>query len=361
MVDFNGLFPGFKNFALKHTLLYVDIISTIRPTPYRVFRPIVFLPKLPYTMSKGTRMTRNYHYTFFRFLIVGAWLVCTPLVLCAQEKLPKNLRKAAQATTTPSAVQPWATHFSPNVGLPPSSHLMLPPAVQPPKPIKAPSHRKIKRLVRRQEKQGVPRFTALRRAVEELGTQPSSPWPKTVEGELTVPNLEGLTLDGYQETLPFLPIPTNKIYLYRGMGLDEPALRNVLQQGLRVQDVTNEANALELQTRLLSAGTMPLTRKLLEPHNRKQIYLAVNAEYVLHFAYIHSFKEGKIPVVVVVKSSWRNGDHDHVITQDIPAEDFVEVAALIQGPYNEPIWCKVSLAPDGTSFIFAPYQLSSQP
>ena len=195
---------------------------------------------------------------------------------------------------------------------------------------------------------------ALRR-VAELRQSGNKGWVKTMPQALTTPHLTVLTLDGYAGDVPAsAPVPTNKIYLYRGMGLDENALRNVLKNGLRVQDAGKEANAIGVQMRLLSLGTMPATEDMIRQTDIKQTYLTPRANETLHFAYMHSFADGKIPVVVTVRN-WRKTNDHHVVAEDIPASDFVEVSALIKGPEGTPIWSRVQLAPDGESFIFTPY------
>jgi hypothetical protein len=204
-------------------------------------------------------------------------------------------------------------------------------------------------------RQGFSKTQAFRKVTEELGPRPSKAWPATTQGTLEVSSLQGLTLDGVTGKMPLLPIPSNRIYLYRGMGLDEDGLRGILQNGLRVEDVQASASAVDIQARLLSVGTMPVSADILTPFASKQIYLAPQADYALHFAYTNSFENGKIPVMVVVKSKWRNGNGNHVVTENIPADDFAEVAALVNGPTGTPIWCKVSLAQDGQGFVFAPY------
>ena len=195
---------------------------------------------------------------------------------------------------------------------------------------------------------------ALRRVVELRGLTPPKGWVKTTDQNITVPHLDGLTLDGYTGDFPSLPIPTNKIYLYRGMGLNEPALRNILQHGLRPQDTGSQANALGTQMRLLHMGTMPVTSNMLKDLEVKQTYLTPNAQETLHYAYLNSFEQGRIPVVVTVRG-WRKNDMHHVVREEIPPSDFVEVSALVQGPQGNPIWCRVTLAEDGHSFIITPY------
>ena len=198
---------------------------------------------------------------------------------------------------------------------------------------------------------------ALRRAVELRGMRPATPWPKTQpQAAITVSSMKGLTLDGFTGDVGRAPVPKNNIYLYRGMGLDEKALRNVLKNGLRARDTGSEANAVELQTRLVQGGTMPISSDLLKDMHTQQTNLTTDPQGTLHYVYLHSFTQGKVPVIVTVRN-WRPKGHNgyFVTKEDIPVSDFVEVSAFVQGPNNTPIWCRVSLAEDGHSLVFAPY------
>ena len=111
---------------------------------------------------------------------------------------------------------------------------------------------------------------------------------------------------------------------------------------------------LATQMRFAHMGTMPVSRQMLQDLDVRQTYLTPQAQETLHFAYMHSFEEGRIPVVVTVRG-WRKNNSYHVVLEDIPPSDFVEVSALIRGPQGTPIWCAVSLAEDGYSFVFTPY------
>lgn len=198
---------------------------------------------------------------------------------------------------------------------------------------------------------------ALRRAVELRGPRPANPWPKTQpQASITVSSMKGLTLDGFTGDMGRAPVPKNNIYLYRGMGLDENALRNVLKNGLRVQDTGAESNAVELQTRLMQGGSMPISSGLLKDMYAKQTNLTTDPQGTLHYANMHSFTDGKVPVIVTVRN-WRpKGYKGYFVTgKDIAVSDFVEVSAFVQGPNNIPLWCRVSLAEDGHSLVFAPY------
>lgn len=181
-------------------------------------------------------------------------------------------------------------------------------------------------------------------------------WPQVLkEGTITVPDFSGLTLDGFVGRLG-TPVPTSKIYLYRGMGLQEAGLRNILKNGLRPEDSGPMSNEVNVQTHLCSSGTMPTSSYVLEKIDTRQTFLATRAESTLHFAALNSFREGRIPVIVTVRN-WRTPDANGfvAIRETIPASDFTEVSAFIKGPDGEPLWCRVELAADGESFVFTPY------
>lgn len=181
-------------------------------------------------------------------------------------------------------------------------------------------------------------------------------WPQVIkEGAITVPDFNGLTLDGFMGRLG-TPIPTSKIYLYRGMGLQEAGLRNILKNGLRPEDSGSMSNEVNVQTHLCSSGTMPTSSYVLEKIDTRQTFLTTRAESTLHFAALNSFQEGRIPVIVTVRN-WRTPETSVfvAIRETIPASDFTEVSAFIKGPDGEPLWCRVELAADGESFVFTPY------
>ena len=93
-------------------------------------------------------------------------------------------------------------------------------------------------------------------------------WPQVIkEGAITVPDFNGLTLDGFMGSLG-TPIPTSKIYLYRGMGLQEAGLRNILKHGHRPEDSGSMSNEVNVQTHLCSSGPcqpLPMCWKKLTP------------------------------------------------------------------------------------------------
>ena len=279
-------------------------------------------------------------------LLGGFSLLPAQVVKQAGKQVPRALSQNAGAVS----VSAWK-HFKGAIPASAAAHQAAPAAS-----LKTKLARKYPGLVVQYERSinQRPLQQALRRAVELRGLSPSKGWVKTMPHSITVSSLDGLTLDGYTQVPPPMPIPTNNIYLYRGMGLNEAALRNVLINGLRPQDTGSSANAVGTQMRLLNMGTMPVSQEMLRDLQIKQTYLTHLSQETTHYAYLNSFKEGRIPVVVTVRG-WRKGNYHHVIAEDIPSSDFVEVSVLIQGPQGTPVWCRAQLAKDGHSFVFTPY------
>lgn len=289
------------------------------------------------------------------FLIVCCASAQAQFIKKGAEKIPQALGKtAAREITAVPAV--WAKY--PAIIPSSAAHISAIPAVTPPASLKARAAQKYPGAVVKYEQRvnGRSLQQALRRVAELRGGRPSNGWPETLPHSITVPDLEGLTLDGFAGKLPAPPVPTNNIYLYRGMGLDANALRNVLQNGLRPQDTGTDANALGTQMRLINMGTMPVTKAMLEELDVKQTNLAISSQETAHYAALYSFEEGRIPVMVTVRG-WRDRDYKgyHLIKKIIPPSDFVEVSIFVKGPSGEPQWCRVTLAEDGRSFVITPY------
>ena len=274
-------------------------------------------------------------------------------------KLPQALGKnaAREAAAIPAA---WSKY--PAILPAAAAHMPAAAPLAAPSSLKARAAQKFPGAVVKYEQRvnGLSLHKALRRVVELRGVRPPNGWPKTLPHSITVPDLTGLTLDGFTDILPAPPVPTNKIYLYRGMGLDGDALRNMLQNGLRPEDAGQNANDLGRLMRMGSMGTMPVTQDMMKDLDVKQINLATNSVEPASYAARNSFENGRIPVVVTVRG-WRNPNYQgyHLVTETIPPADFVEVSIFIQGPSGTPLWCRVTLAEDGHSFVIAPY--SKQP
>lgn len=193
---------------------------------------------------------------------------------------------------------------------------------------------------------GTPRITALRNTLE-AGYVPHryNPRPQLQEAnsfttadltEFAVPNTQG-------QTLPELPFQNQRGLIYRGMALDADgkAIRNILKNGLRTQDVGRESN-----TRLYSmAGPNSRSAAVRQP----LINLTDSGNDAVRWA--NRLRKEEILVVTVVKSN-RTGS---IITTptDIPVDAIYAQTALLK-VNGKPTWCKLEL--EGNDLRVTPYQ-----
>lgn len=148
---------------------------------------------------------------------------------------------------------------------------------------------------------------------------------------------------------PPFPFDNQRMLIYRGLALDTDgkAIRNILENGLRTQDVGREASTLALSL----AGPMSRSAAVRAPITN----LTDSASDAVMWAGIRLSK-GQIPVIVVVKSPQKG----NIITtsRDIPAEDIYAAVTLLN-VNGIPTWCKVELEGDG--FRITPYEPHSAP
>lgn len=240
-----------------------------------------------------------------------------------------------------------------------------------------------------QEKiKGLTHRQALREQLKLTGSHLARHWPfPTATSVLAVDHLDGLlierslqkkidtsTTEGLYmvaylgatevgESAPPFPIAYNGSRLFRGMSLDEAGLRNILENGIRREDIKKfgyRTNVLDLvigkEKRQALVGDVDVP--VWTTH-----YSSLAASHALG-----NSVEGKTPVVVTmigyqgrleakdpnVKDN--GGEWHHVkIYEDIPVDNILQVTALLKGPDGTPVWCKVSLALDGRLLI-EPYE-----
>ncbi|MDD7578168.1 MAG: hypothetical protein PUK24_01290 [Elusimicrobia bacterium] len=146
-----------------------------------------------------------------------------------------------------------------------------------------------------------------------------------------------------EQTLPEFPFQNQRGLIYRGMALDTKgkAIRNILENGLRTQDVGRESNTLLYSL----AGTNTRSAALRQP----LINLTDSGNDAVMWA--NRLRKNEILVVTVVKSS-RTGS---VITssKDIPATDIYAQTALLK-INGKLTWCKLEL--EGNDLRVTPYQ-----
>lgn len=183
--------------------------------------------------------------------------------------------------------------------------------------------------------------------LKQLGAvyTPKNPRPQLQEAnsftaadltEFAAPNIP-------EQTLPEFPFQNQRGLIYRGMALDTKgkAIRNILENGLRTQDVGRESNTLLYSL----AGTNTRSAAIRQP----LINLTDSGNDAVMWA--NRLRKNEILVVTVVKSS-RTGS---VITssKDIPATDIYAQTALLK-INGKLTWCKLEL--EGNDLRVTPYQ-----
>lgn len=207
-----------------------------------------------------------------------------------------------------------------------------------------------------QQALGIPKITAIRNTLN-AGYQISQTAPRPrLQETYSFPaadftRLIPAKLESGEEPV-LIPFQNQRGLIYRGLALnaDGAAVRNILKNGLRVQDVGKESNTLIASM----AGPMSRSAAVRAPITN----LTDAASSAVMWAE-KRLGDGQIPVITVVKST-QKGD---IITtdRDIPAEDIYAVVALLN-INGKRTWCKVEL--DGDDFRITPYvpfSESSQP
>lgn len=192
---------------------------------------------------------------------------------------------------------------------------------------------------------------SVRKAVENtrsLGAVyvPRHKLPPSLEGyDATVPAFTNLTVK--PELAPILPLTYNPEIMYRGLGLpaDGKAIRNILQNGLRLEDVGSDSCNL-----LLSMACSDRNVGALRQMSQVK-YTNLTNDPFFAFQYASRNTNGNnVPVIISV----RGLPQDKIlrVDYDIPADQIDEVLALVNWN-GVPTWCRVTLAED--AFKLTPY------
>lgn len=183
--------------------------------------------------------------------------------------------------------------------------------------------------------------------LKQLGAvyTPKNPRPQLQEAnsfttadltEFAVPNTP-------EQTLPEFPFQNQRGLIYRGMALDAngKAIRNILKNGLRTQDVGRESNTFLYSL----AGPNARTAAVRKP----MINLTDSGNDAVMWA--NRLRKEEILVVTVVKSNSTGA----IITSstDIPVDDIYAQTALLK-VNGKPTWCKLEL--EGNDLRVTPYQ-----
>ena len=208
-------------------------------------------------------------------------------------------------------------------------------------------------IVGAQVKMGVPLRTAVERAMR-MGAQPEKhvrKLPLLTNKSFVVKDLEELFITPAQEDLPDprQPFAVRPKLIFRGISLKAehttPAVRNILENGLRLQDLGNHAANLRLALvaganyKAVTAAARPVTNLTEDPFAAAE------------WAFRRSI-EGSSRVVIAVNAT----DRGQIIyyDRDIAVDEIHSVIALLN-VNGQKTWCQVELAEEG--FKITPYEL----
>lgn len=149
-------------------------------------------------------------------------------------------------------------------------------------------------------------------------------------------------------TVPFLPLAGEVAYRGLSLSADGDSIRNILTNGLRLQDAGEENSTLRLA--YASHGGYYAMRHLLENP-------VTNITYGPNSAATWGAKHlgHSLPILTIVKIKGNFlGDSMETVTEDIPASQIEELVVRLNLDDNL-TWCKVQLNPDN-SFTLTPYE-----
>ena len=153
--------------------------------------------------------------------------------------------------------------------------------------------------------------------------------------------------DSPKNSIPALPVMEYPNYLYRVLGLNSNEdIRNILINGLRLQDVGSDSNVL-----LMMLASSP--QKAATLSSSKYTNLTKSPETALHYALRNSNgASNRMAVIVIVNGEEQYGPIVQV-QHDIPATQISAVIALLNID-GVPTWCRVQLR-EG-EFVITPYE-----
>ncbi len=161
------------------------------------------------------------------------------------------------------------------------------------------------------------------------------------------------------ETQDFTPLITDQIstqqlpllerpgVLYRGMALEDDgsSVQNILQNGLRLQDLGSHATTKLLAMSGGMRGTVSATRPVTN--------LTSIPSEALYWA-TQRIESGKPLLVIMAVTGQHQSGKVVLLSQDIPADQISHVVVPLQVE-GKPTWCNVQLTDAGT-FLVTPYQ-----
>ena len=187
------------------------------------------------------------------------------------------------------------------------------------------------------------------------------------EEYLRVESIEEIDLEGYDGPLPAYPLPVSKINVYHGMHLTAAGLKNILKNGLCLEDnpnnATKAANSSSKIQYISSFGTAPIPDYIVASADLVGIiYTTVSPEEAFYYAIGKTGEESEVPVILKLNKKYRDPQLKvrkvhYLVKEDIPAEDIESALVLIKDPQGNPIWCKAELSEDDELLLY-PYVTS---
>ena len=196
-------------------------------------------------------------------------------------------------------------------------------------------------------------FQALKTALDEqeLELAKAALPPLLEEQKFQVNDFSDFVPVARQQPKPMVPhVPQPGTIAYRGLALatDGNSVRNILKNGLRLQDAGEENSTLRLA--YASHGGYAAMRFLLE---NPVTNLTYGPRSAASWGARRLAQDLPILTIVKVKGTF-DGDSLETVTEDIPASQIEELAVRLNLNGNL-TWCKVTLQPDDT-FILTPYE-----
>lgn len=283
------------------------------------------------------------------FYLLSVFCICTVTVLPSQAQFLKQTGKVVVEGTTKTAVSkgvsqiPSATVTAAKAAKQASAALSSNVAAST-KPYNNWVTNRKQTLYKLQRAVGISPLQAGRN-LRKMGAAPTvkQPLPKPQGDSFLAQDLSSLIPQGKIVDYPKIPVLSHQRLIFRGMALKESAIKNVLENGMLVKDVSTESRALSLSY----APTNPRAMSYLSTHPVNN--LTDSPDAAANWA-SKRWQEGSTLVVVSVKSE-ASGDII-VVENDILPDQFHDVMALLQLNGN-PTWCKVELADNG--YKITPY------
>ena len=187
------------------------------------------------------------------------------------------------------------------------------------------------------------------RNLQKWGAAPSvrPPLPKPQGDPFFVEDLSSLIPPTQSDKGP-IPVENNPQLIFRGMALDAPAIKNILEKGMLLKDVSDESTTLRLAYASKTMHVPTLHNITTTPLNN----LTESPKAAAAWASKRLPSVTNATVVVVSVKSYERGSII-VIPTDILPDRFYDVLAVLQ-VNGKPTWCKIELAENG--YKVTPYK-----